>query len=143
MNSEKFMRTWCAIIGGLTLAALSAASAMAADEAIPAVVIYSKDKALATAKLDDLPLKESVSQYGITWTFEKPARVGQFITGDWYVVGPVTVKAIDPKPLYGAEVPASELDGNAIFEGASVDLSRPVPERIRNGFMLNPPAAKQ
>ena len=64
----------------------------------------------ATPKLEDLPLKESVSQYGITWTFEKPARVGQFVNGDWYVVGPVTVKAIDPKPLYGAEIPETELD---------------------------------
>ena len=47
-------------------------------------------------RLEDLPLKESVSQYGITWTFEKPARVGQFVNGDWYVVGPVTVTAITP-----------------------------------------------
>jgi len=48
--------------------------------------------------LDALPLQDSVSQYGITWTFEKPSRVGQFITGDYYVVGPVTISAIDPKP---------------------------------------------
>jgi len=52
-------------------------------------------------KVEDLPLKESVSQYGITWTFERPARVGQFVTGDYYVVGPVTVKAIDPAPADG------------------------------------------
>jgi hypothetical protein len=37
-----------------------------------------------------LPLKASVSQYGITWTLAQPARAGQFINGDWYVVGPVT-----------------------------------------------------
>ena len=66
-----------------------------------AVPIYTKDKRPATPKLEDLPLKESVSQYGITWTFDKPSRVGQFVTGDWYVVGPVTVKAIDPAPADG------------------------------------------
>ena len=48
-----------------------------------------------------LPLKDSVSQYGITWKFEKAAPVGQFITGDFYVVGPVTIVAIDPAPAPG------------------------------------------
>jgi len=96
------------------------------------VVLYTKDNAPATPKLEDLPLKESVSQYGITWTFEKPARVGQFINGDWYVVGPVTIKAIEPKPLYGAEIPKRELD--------QMDKERPEGQRVRNGFMLNPPA---
>jgi len=68
------------------------------------VVIYTRDNAPAAPKPADLALKECVSQYGITWTFAEPARVGQFITGDWYVVGPVTVKMIDPKPLIGKEV---------------------------------------
>ncbi len=40
----------------------------------------------------------SVSQYGITWTFDKPCQVGQFITGDWWVVGPVTVVNVTPEP---------------------------------------------
>jgi hypothetical protein len=59
--------------------------------------------------------------------------VGQFVNGDWYVVGPVIIKAIAPKPLYGAEIPESELD--------HMDLERAVSQRVRNGFMLNPPAA--
>ncbi len=29
--------------------------------------------------LNDLPLKSSIMQYGITWTFRKPARVGRFV----------------------------------------------------------------
>jgi hypothetical protein len=40
----------------------------------------------------------SVSQYGITWTFAKPVQVGRFITGDWWVVGPVQVVAVTPEP---------------------------------------------
>ncbi|MBK9127260.1 MAG: hypothetical protein IPM13_05625 [Phycisphaerales bacterium] len=40
----------------------------------------------------------SVSQYGITWTFSQPRPVGQFVNGDWWVVGPVTITAVDPAP---------------------------------------------
>ena len=97
--------------------------------------VTTRDNAPATPKLEDLPLRESVSQYGITWTFDKPARVGQFVNGDWYVVGPATIRAIDPKPLYGAEIPKRELD--------PMDKERPEGQRVRNGWMLNPPAAMQ
>lgn len=38
----------------------------------------------------------SISQYGITWTFAQPAPGGRFITGDWWVVGPVTVQSVTP-----------------------------------------------
>ncbi|MHB8521276.1 MAG: hypothetical protein ACYDH9_11040 [Limisphaerales bacterium] len=96
------------------------------------VVVYRSNNAPRTPKLDDLPLKKSVSQYGITWTFERPARVGRFINGDWYVAGPVTVAAIDPRPLYGAEIPKRELD--------PLDKERAEDQRVRNGFMVNPPA---
>jgi len=40
----------------------------------------------------------SISKDGITWTFSAPAPVGQFVNGDYYVVGPVTVTKIDPAP---------------------------------------------
>jgi len=96
------------------------------------VVIYSRDNAPATPRLEDLALRESVSQYGITWMFEKPARVGQFINGDLYVVGPTMIRMIDPRPLYGSEIPERELD--------RLDKERPEAQRVRNGFMLNPPA---
>ncbi len=96
------------------------------------IAVYTRQNTPAAPKLEDLPLAESVSQYGITWTFEKPARVGQFVNGDWYVVGPATVKAIDPRPLYGSEIPKRELD--------PVDVERRPEDRVRNGFMLNPPA---
>jgi hypothetical protein len=43
----------------------------------------------------------SVSQYGITWTFDKPYLVGKFVTGDWWVVGPVQVVKVDPAPKDG------------------------------------------
>jgi len=49
-----------------------------------------------------LPLQGSVSQYGITWTFSEPVPVGQFVGGDYYVVGPVTITSISPAPVYGS-----------------------------------------
>ncbi len=42
--------------------------------------------------------RTEISQYGITWTFDKPVKAGQFITGDWWVVGPVKVIRITPEP---------------------------------------------
>ncbi len=96
------------------------------------IIIYTKDNVPSTPKLQELPLKQSVAQYNITWTFQEPARVGHFVNGDWYVVGPMTIKAIDPKPLYGSEIPKRELDG--------MDRERKQEHRVRNGFMLNPPA---
>jgi hypothetical protein len=95
-------------------------------------IIYTRDRSPAIPKLADLPLRQSVSQYGITWTFEKAVPVGQFVNGDWYVVGPVTIQVIDPRTLYGNEIPQGELD--------HMDQERAVRQRVRNGFMLNPPA---
>ena len=40
----------------------------------------------------------SITKDGITWTFSQPVPVGQFVTGEYYVVGPVTITAIDPAP---------------------------------------------
>jgi hypothetical protein len=43
-------------------------------------------------------LESSVSQYGMTWTFDKPYPCGQFATGDWWCVGPLTVSSVTPAP---------------------------------------------
>ncbi len=95
-------------------------------------VVYGPDNAPAAPAIEALPMRESVSQYGITWTFEKPALAGQFVNGDWYVVGSVTIVKIEPRPLYVDEIPEHELD--------RMDKERPPSQRVRNGFMLNPPA---
>jgi hypothetical protein len=110
-----------------------------------------------TPKLDELPLKEGLTRGGITWTFDKPARAGQFINGDWYVVGPVTVKAIDPKPLFGEEVKTPLMEQGdtkeSLFKGqvarngstlnvpAVVPPSRVTPRTQRSGFDSRMPAA--
>jgi hypothetical protein len=65
------------------------------------VPIYTAANPPATPALADLPLQSSVTKDGITWTFSEPERVGQFLTGDYYVVGPATVTAINPAPANG------------------------------------------
>jgi hypothetical protein len=40
----------------------------------------------------------SITRDGITWTFSQAVPVGQFVNGDYYVVGPVTITAINPPP---------------------------------------------
>jgi hypothetical protein len=40
----------------------------------------------------------SLTKDGITWTFGAPVVAGQFVTGDVYVVGKVTVTAVSPAP---------------------------------------------
>lgn len=63
-----------------------------------------------------------------------PARVGRFINGDFYVVGPIAVVKIDPVPRYGNAVADDELDSRQKV---------PVDQRCRNGSVLNPPARMQ
>lgn len=40
----------------------------------------------------------SITKDGITWTFSRTVPIGQFVNGDYYVVGPVTITAITPQP---------------------------------------------
>jgi hypothetical protein len=40
----------------------------------------------------------SITKDGITWTFSQAVPVGQFVNGDYFVVGPVTITAINPPP---------------------------------------------
>lgn len=128
----------CSRLAGI-LAWLIVASvhwARAQDSAVFArpVVIYGQDNAPATPKLEDLPLRESVSQYGITWKFEQAVRVGQFVNGDWYVVAPATIKTIDPMPRFGAEVQTAPVEQRDIHENHYPG------QYARNGSTLNMPA---
>jgi len=54
-----------------------------------------------------------ISQWGITWTFDKEYEYGQFVNGDYWVIGPVAIIDIDP--------PSTDIDG-----------------RVMNGSMINP-----
>jgi hypothetical protein len=55
-----------------------------------------------------------LSQFGITWTFSQPTEYGQFANGDYWVSGPVTIKAISP---------ASILSGTRTLNGSMINPS--------------------
>ncbi|MBD3271106.1 MAG: hypothetical protein GF384_01045 [Elusimicrobia bacterium] len=68
-----------------------------------------------------------VSQYGITWTFDKEYEVGQFITGDWWVIPDnlsETVMVINVDPA------------QSLYSG----LNQEWLGKLLNGSMINPQA---
>jgi len=130
-----------AVVTAIYLSTGVVAAAGEAADPMPRVPVYTTEAPPATPKLADLPLRGSVSQYGITWTFERPAPVGRFVNGDYYVVGEVTVTDIDPRPRFGAEVADDELDANEKRAMEWGGLKRD--GIVRNGSMLNPPARQR
>ena len=111
--------------------------------------------------------RNAVTQYGVTWTFAEPARAGRFVTGDWWVVGPVTVKGVTPTPTadrHGsvvnppagstqgyddriagfdaslrAEFPLVLRPGESLVSTASVDaIGKKTPETVRGQYCRGP-----
>ncbi len=126
---------WCVLCA--TTAGAEPAFSQAPDGVYdgPVSVVYTKSNAPLPPKLEELAFTETVSQYGITWRFDRKAHVGRFVTGEWYVIGPVTVVEITPKPLFGQEVVASGkwqlINENAVMEDKYKDTWS------RNGSRLN------
>lgn len=46
-------------------------------------------------------LASSVTRNDITWVFDSQYEVGQYVTGDWWVLGPATVVSVTPAPSGG------------------------------------------
>ena len=53
---------------------------------------------LATPTVNELKKVDTVTHFGITWKFSEKVPVGNFVNGDYYVVGPVTIVEIIPAP---------------------------------------------
>jgi hypothetical protein len=81
-------------------------------------------------KTADADYRTEVSQYGITWTFDKPTRTGRFITGDWWVQGPVNIVKVTPAP---GPMPHEKLD---IKVNRWNDTSLKEDTTLRNGSMI-------
>jgi uncharacterized repeat protein (TIGR02543 family) len=58
---------------------------------------------LSSVNDDDCGVNEAraITQNGITWTFPGCVRYGTFATGDYWVLGPVTIQTISPLPAGG------------------------------------------
>ena len=73
----------------------------------------------------------SISQYGITWTFSQPVRYGQFVNGDYWIIGPATVVSVSPSPGVAPANEVNDLGPNRWGDtGVRADSSR------RNGSMV-------
>lgn len=72
-----------------------------------------------------------VSQYGITWKFDRDYPVGQFVNGDWWVVGPVTVVSVTPGP---SPAPSNEVNDLDVNEWGDTGLQDN--QERRNGSMV-------
>jgi hypothetical protein len=97
---------WSAFCLGLVLAII-----LSSRQVLAQISVYTADNPPATPALSSLPLVTSVTKDGVTWTFSQAARVGQFVTGDFYVVGPVTITSISPAPSAGRNGSVLNLPG--------------------------------
>ncbi len=88
---------------------------------------------------------DTITQYGITWKLSQPAEVGQFVSGDHYVVGKCEVVAITPAPgngRNGSELNpplndgASGYDSREESERYDPKMATPLPIRMKPGDAL-------
>lgn len=99
----------------------------------PASVAGANEASAGGGERGEVTLRASVHQHGITWSFAAPSRVGRFVNGDWYVVGPTEVVAIQPKPLWGEAV-------SPLIDRDSVRETKYPGKQARHGSVINPPA---
>lgn len=102
------------------------------------VLPYFASQPPPTPTLQDLPLLTQVSQAGITWTFSQPQRVGRFVNGDYYVVGPVTIVDIQPLPTPTNGIHGSMLDIQPNLQHSGFD-SRISSARYDPSLRIYPP----
>jgi hypothetical protein len=95
------------------------------------LIIIASLLAVAEAASLETELRQEVSQHGITWTFSEPRTVGRFVTGDWWVVGPVTITAVSPRP---GPADAEEMAAGARSRYGATALIDD--RRMRHGSML-------
>lgn len=67
-------------------------------------------------------LVSQISQFGVTYFFQQPVQAGQFVNGDWFVVGPATIVDITP--------PCTTLNGR-VLHGAMIN---PDPSTRQHGY---------
>lgn len=74
-------------------------------------------------------MKSSITQFGITFQFAQPVPAGQFVNGDWFVVGPATLVGMTP--------PTTLLNGRALH-GAMINPSAATRQQGYDGAMYGP-----
>jgi len=88
---------------------------------------------------NNISKSKTVSQFGITWKFDKDYEVGKFANGDYWVVGPVKIVSVSPGPqeadslMEPMRIAFTKKDLNQ-YGDTDVRDDR----RMRNGSMVNP-----
>lgn len=95
--------TWSATGGTISTAGLYVAGTATGNFTVTATSAADATKSgqgsvTITAPAPPPGTASSITKDGITWTFSEAVPVGQFVNGDYYVVGLVTVTAISPQP---------------------------------------------
>lgn len=76
-------------------------------------------------------MRTSISQREFTWTFDKEYQCGQFVNGDWWVVGPVHIISVTPETRVAIPEELNDLGNNHWGDtGLQDDKS------VRNGSMV-------
>lgn len=92
----------------------------------------------------------SVSQNGITWYFQGDKTVGQFVNGEWWVIGPVTITSItpvDPNPGDATDIHGSMVNPTKDQQGLdsrskgdryveALNIARRLPYTLQPGTSL-------
>ena len=145
INQIIILLTAITLLNGLaacTQSKRSAKGSVATNEPDGGMIVYTKNNRPSAPALSALPLADSISQYDITWKFNKKVRVGKFITGDYYVIGPVEVIAITPSPAGGRN--GSMLNGftgvQSGYDSRTIEysehLSVKLPVQLKVGYSL-------
>jgi len=119
--------TWTATGGTISTAGLYVAGSAAGSFTVTATSAadatkYGQGSVTISAPAPPAGTASSVTKDGITWTFSEAVPVGQFVNGDYYVVGPVTVTAVSPQPttsspyLNGSVVNQPTANGKSGFD---------------------------
>ena len=95
--------TWTATGGTISSSGLFVAGSSAGSFAVTATSAADQTKSANAPVTISAPAPppgtaSSITKDGITWTFSTAVPVGQFVNGDYYAVGPVTITAISPQP---------------------------------------------
>jgi hypothetical protein len=90
------LRTW----GSLLLVAVTAVW-LGVSLPVPAVAQPSEWGEDGGALSAGVVYRNSVSQYGITWTFDRSYPSGQFANGDYWMLGPVRIVTMTPPATPG------------------------------------------
>jgi hypothetical protein len=119
--------SWTATGGTISTSGLYTAGNTAGSYSVTATSVADISKyATASVTVSTAPPPpgnaSSITKDGITWTFNQSVPVGQFVNGDYYVVGPVTITAINPPPttsspyLNGSVVNLPTANGKSGFD---------------------------